>query len=212
MYNFSFIDEYRITEQNNYGVYAVTRKKDINSLTYKPPLVSSSNNLSQLRGIEMYKEELSFSLPQPTDNKKIRKKIIIIDDDKDIVLTFKAMLENNKNTNKNTNYYDITTFTDPELAVSYFKQNLHSLNNNTSEGSNNTLIILDIRMKKINGIQLYKQLKSLDSTIRIMFVTGLDIIDEIKSMIPSLTDDQIKRKPIDEKVLLKTVNKLLLLN
>ena len=67
-------------------------------------------------------------------------------------------------------------------------------------------------MKNINGIQLYKRLKSLDSSIKILFVTGLDIIDEIKSMIPGLTDDQIKKKPVEEHIFLKTVNKLLSIN
>lgn len=211
-YDFSFIDKYKITEQNNYGVYAVTRKEDISFLALKPPLASSSYNSVQLRETEKDKKELSFSLSQHRDNKEIRKKIIIIDDDKDIILTFKAMLENNKNIKKNTNYYDIITFTDPTIAISYFKNNLYSLNNNLTKGSNNILIILDIRMKKINEIQLYKQIKSLDSTVRILFVTGLDIIDEIKSLIPGLSEDQIKKKPIDEKVFLKTVNKLLWLN
>ncbi|MFB5600593.1 MAG: adenylate/guanylate cyclase domain-containing protein [Nitrososphaeraceae archaeon] len=208
-YNYSLSGEYRITEHNRYLLYTITRTK--NNYSNKPTKSSSifgKNNIANYQSKDGEKEGKGM-LKQTENRKDIRsKKIIIIDDDKDILLTFKSMLENN-NVDKYNNNYDIKTFTDPELALVYFKENLYSLNNNNDD--DNILIILDIRMRKINGIQLYKQIKSLDSSIKILFVTGLDIVDELKSMIPGLTDDQIKKKPVEEKSFLKTVNKMLLL-
>lgn len=212
MYDFSFSEEYSIDANNFYELYTVTKKMGIKNLKNEPSIFRPSfysNNVYESRHTitENYKKSVSRL---PVENQKnISKKIMIIDDDKNIVLTFKSILENNNENND----YDITTFTDPELALQYFKENLYSFHNNNKDDENiSRLIILDIRMKKINGIQLYKQLKALDSSIKILFVTGLDIIDEIKSMIPGLTDDQIKKKPVEEEIFLKTVNKLLCIN
>ena len=33
-------------------------------------------------------------------------------------------------------------------------------------------------MKNLNGIQLHQQIKAIDPTIKILFVTALDILDE----------------------------------
>jgi DNA-binding NarL/FixJ family response regulator len=71
------------------------------------------------------------------------------------------------------------------------------------------LVILDVRMKNLNGFQLYQQIKAIDPKIKILFVTALDIIDEILSIIPGLSKEQIMRKPVDKKVFTNTVKKLL---
>jgi len=201
-YDFSLSGEYRITEHNRYLLYNITRTKN-NYINNDIRSHSSSNNSifvpknkdnSQSRE-EIDKEE---KLLLAENKKNNRKKIIIVDDDKNTVLTFKYMLENNNDNNN----YDITPFTNPITALKYLKENFYSFNNDL-------LIILDVRMKNLNGIELYKQIKSLESSIKVLFITGLDIIDEIKSMIPGLTDNQIKKKPIEGNVLIKTVNKLL---
>ena len=41
------------------------------------------------------------------------------------------------------------------------------------------MVILDIRMENLNGFQLHQQIKAIDSTIKIIFVTVLDVLDEI---------------------------------
>ena len=37
-------------------------------------------------------------------------------------------------------------------------------------------------MKNLNGFQLHQQIKSIDPTIKILFVTALDILDELLSI------------------------------
>ena len=71
------------------------------------------------------------------------------------------------------------------------------------------LIILDIRMKNLNGFQLHQQIKSIDPTIKILFVTALDILDEFSTIIPGISKEQIMRKPVDKKLFTNTVKKLL---
>ncbi|MGZ5491111.1 MAG: hypothetical protein ACXW2E_12345, partial [Nitrososphaeraceae archaeon] len=68
---------------------------------------------------------------------------------------------------------------------------------------------LDIRMKNLNGFQLHQQIKSIDPTIKILFVTALDILDELLSIVPGVSKDQIMRKPVDRKIFTNTVKKLI---
>ena len=43
---------------------------------------------------------------------------------------------------------------------------------------------VDIRMKDLNGFQLHQQIKSIDPTIKLLFVTALDILDELLIVVP----------------------------
>jgi two-component SAPR family response regulator len=64
-------------------------------------------------------------------------------------------------------------------------------------------------MKNLNGFQLHQQIKAIDPTIKILFITVLDILDEILTIVPGITREQIMRKPIDKKIFTNTVNKIL---
>ena len=64
-------------------------------------------------------------------------------------------------------------------------------------------------MKTLNGFQLHQQIKSIDPTIKILFVTALDIVDELISIIPGISRNQIMKKPVDKKLFTQTVKKLL---
>ena len=52
-------------------------------------------------------------------------------------------------------------------------------------------------------------IKAIDPTIKILFITVLDILDEILTIVPGITREQIMRKPIDKKIFTNTVNKIL---
>jgi two-component SAPR family response regulator len=64
---------------------------------------------------------------------------------------------------------------------------------------NDLLVVLDIRMKNFNGLQLHQQIKAIDPTIKILFVTALDILDELSSIVPGIPKEQIMRKPVNKK-------------
>ena len=64
-------------------------------------------------------------------------------------------------------------------------------------------------MKNVNVLQLHQQIKSIDPTIKILFVTALDILDEFLTIAPGISKEQIMRKPVDKKIFTNTVKKLL---
>ena len=97
--------------------------------------------------------------------------------------------------------YHITSFTDPLIALNYIRD---------IPNFDDLWVILDIRMKDLNGFQLYQQIKFIDPSIKILFVTSLDILDELLSIVPGVIKEQIMRKPVDKKLFTNTVNKILL--
>ena len=88
---------------------------------------------------------------------EVKKRILIVDDEKDVGWTLKLILENYG--------FDIDCFTDSATALEKFKPNLYDL------------IILDIRMAEINGFELYDELKSRDSNIKTLFITALSSVE-----------------------------------
>jgi CheY-like chemotaxis protein len=48
---------------------------------------------------------------------------------------------------------------------------------------NDLLVVLDIRIKNFNGLQLHQQIKAIDPAIKIIFITSLDILDELLSIV-----------------------------
>ena len=125
-------------------------------------------------------------------NKNDINRIIIVDDEQDILFTYESFLKDFD--------YRISSFTDPSSALNYIK-NLPNFND--------LLVILDIRMKNLNGFQLHQQIKSIDPTIKVLFITALDILDELLSIIPGLSREQIMRKPVDRKIFTSTIKKIL---
>jgi len=96
--------------------------------------------------------------------------------------------------------YNVISFTDCRYALEYMRSNPFY---------HNLLIIADIRLKKLNGLQLYLQVKSIDPTIKFLFITALDIVDEIISVIPGLDKSHIIRKPIEKNVFVNKIKTLL---
>jgi DNA-binding response OmpR family regulator len=105
------------------------------------------------------------------------KRILIVDDEKDITDTFKRGLEQQG--------FEVITYNDPELALSQFKENWFDL------------LLLDIKMPKISGFELYRRLRKIDSKPKVCFITAFDVYyDEFKKLLPSLEVKCFLRKPI----------------
>jgi CheY-like chemotaxis protein len=203
-FNFSNNGEYKITETTGYPTYNIKRKsysastpslftttndydtrypnqdKQFSSSVFRNSLDKSYYNNSE--------ERVLFSDKNDTNNKRI----ILVDDEQDILFTYKAFLKDYN--------YQVISFTDPSRALTYIRDH---------RNFTDLLVILDIRMKNLNGFQLHQQIKSIDPTIKVLFITALDILDELLSIVPGVSKDQIMRKPVDKKVFTNTVKKLI---
>jgi PleD family two-component response regulator len=120
------------------------------------------------------------------------KRIILVDDEEDILFTYNVFLEEHN--------YNVTSFTDPSFAMNYIR-NISNFKN--------LLVILDIRMKNLTGFQLHQQIKAIDPTIKVLFITALDILDEFSIIIPGISEEYIMKKPVDRKIFTSTIQKIL---
>jgi DNA-binding response OmpR family regulator len=117
---------------------------------------------------------------------------MIVDDEEDILLTYDSMLHGER--------YNVETFSNPHEALQYF---IHA------DKSYYDLVILDIRMPNLNGLQLYHRLKAIDKDVKILFLSALEASEEITSIFPELRDGDIIRKPISKEHFVEKISTLL---
>lgn len=112
---------------------------------------------------------------------------MVLDDDLDIVSLIKTSLQKNG--------YDVFAFTDSLLALEHFK-----INSNKYD-----IVISDLRMPSMNGIEFLKNVKGIRVDIKIFLMTAFEI-DDLKSQIESLKIDGFFVKPFSIRELNATIN------
>ncbi len=106
-------------------------------------------------------------------------RILLVDDEPDITWCFNIVLEDNG--------FVVDSFNDPLLALSSFKKGLYSL------------ALIDIKMPKMNGFELYREIRKIDDNVKISFMSAFDIpIEDLKAVVPSLNEKAppIIKKPV----------------
>ena len=166
--------------------------KEIKELTWKENRYSYPVYLL-IPAIEKYSIEkpiLSTRKHHPSNESYSTKvlKIMLIDDDPSISFLFSQYLKSAG--------MIVDSFTDPEKALRCFMD---------SNYSKYDLVITDIRMSHLNGFELYQQLKTFDPDVRIIFVTALDIAQEITSLLPEVKINQFIVKPVNPSMLINSV-------
>jgi DNA-binding response OmpR family regulator len=122
------------------------------------------------------------------------KKILVIDDESDVTFTIKNILEDNG--------FAVDTFNDPILALNYYKVNLYDL------------IILDIKMPKMDGFELYIKIREKDPKVKICFLTAIATFNEEfrktrLALGKIINEDYFIQKPIKMEDLLKKLTSIM---
>ena len=114
--------------------------------------------------------------------------ILVLDDVLDAVILIKKILTKQGHT--------VHTFTEEEEAISYASKN------------HVDLAILDIKLKKMSGIQVLEQLKKLSPEMKVIMLTGYPTIETAREAI-ELGAGEYCVKPIDKKELEEKVAEVL---
>ncbi|MDQ3835535.1 MAG: response regulator [Thermoproteota archaeon] len=123
------------------------------------------------------------------NNNKPLARLLVVDDDYDIVQVLKMGLIKNG--------FSVEAFTNPEEALQNFKSNAESY----------CLVLSDIRMPMLSGIQLSKKVKAINPNVKVVLMTAFEIRDnEFSKVFPSTQVDDFVQKPIGIKDL---TNKIL---
>jgi CheY-like chemotaxis protein len=119
-----------------------------------------------------------------------RPRILVVDDEKDILRIIKRDLESTFVDENNTSEdkFDVETFSNGQDAL----KAIESHPNNYYD-----LVLTDIRMPKMNGFELYRRIKEKNSTLKIAFITAFEINqEEFSKVLPSIDVQDFIIKPI----------------
>jgi DNA-binding NtrC family response regulator len=112
-------------------------------------------------------------------NDKSLAKLLIVDDDPDIAHVLKLGLLKNR--------FLVSAFTSPEEALQNFQSNSEDY----------SLILSDIRMPELSGIQLARKVKEINPKVKVILMTSFEIKDnEFSKVFPSVHVDGFVQKPI----------------
>src|SRR5918996_1527894 len=208
--SFSFIDKYyqfkelrggySIGFTHRYPIYRVLSKNNndiseiaINSVNE----LFTSKRTSTIKDIQTKQRQPPSQLLQQNQQKQQQKysaNIMVVDDELDILHTYKYILS--------AEGYNVEAFTDPHDALMHFVQL-------PDPSSYYQLVLLDIRMPRLNGLQLFYKIKTLSPKIKIMFSSALDVAEEVVSILPDMKYDDIIKKPVEREYFINKINSVL---
>ena len=111
------------------------------------------------------------------EEKRLSKVVLIVDDDPDMTSIFSLGLQDEG--------FEVYTYNDPLEVLSQFRPNFYDL------------LLVDISMPKMNGIDLSRQLLELDPNVKICFITaGEANIEVLRELYPTRDIGCFIRKPV----------------
>lgn len=115
-------------------------------------------------------------------------KILVLDDVLDAGILIKRILERKG--------YEVSVFTDEEDALNYARSN------------NVDLAILDIKLKKMSGVEMLEELKNIEPAMRAIMLTGYPTLETARESL-RLGANEYCVKPIDKDELEEKVAEVL---
>jgi DNA-binding response OmpR family regulator len=118
-------------------------------------------------------------------------RILVVDDEPDLTQVSTLALEYHG--------FKVNSFNDAQEALAKFKPGLYDL------------VILDIKMPKMDGFELYHEIKKLDNNANICFLTASELYYEEfrKEEYCALDRNLFIKKPIENDELVKEINKMI---
>jgi two-component system, OmpR family, response regulator ChvI len=154
------------------------------------------NKLNYFRILDPLNQSIQQNLLKQIDTTSIKnKRVMLVEDEDDIVMLFEMILGSDAG-------LKLDSFTEPFAAL-----------NNFISGSYD-LIMIDVTMPKMNGFELYHEIRKLDDKVKVCFLTAGEMYDEEvrKESFPELDINCFIRKPIANQDLIQRVKDILISN
>ena len=123
----------------------------------------------------------------------LMKKILLVDDDPDANLSLSILLRDRG--------FDVDSFTSPSDALKYFRRNYYDL------------LVLDVRMPNMDGFELYRAIREVDTKAKIWFFAATELdnyrVAELEDMMEELGKECFISKPIENNEILCRINTIL---
>jgi two-component SAPR family response regulator len=122
------------------------------------------------------------------------KRILIVDDDVDVTVTFKVGIEDSNNSADVNKRIEVYTSNDPVLALSEFKPNFYDL------------LLADINMPYMHGFELGEKILAIDINVKVCFMSSVEINREaLREIYPTASLGCFIRKPVSIDYLVKRI-------
>ena len=120
-----------------------------------------------------------------------QKKILVVDDEPDLTMLCRLALEYHG--------FKVDSFNDPQEALSNYQPGYYDL------------VILDIKMPKMDGFLLYDEIKKKDHKAKVCFLTASELYYEQfrKRQYNAIDKNLFIRKPIENEELINQVNRII---
>jgi CheY-like chemotaxis protein len=131
----------------------------------------------------MQKKEYHKALTR--EQQRFWKRILIIDDDADVTITFKAGIQDSNGYDDANKRIEVYTSNDPVVALSEFKPNFYDL------------LLVDIYMPHMNGFELSEKILAIDINVKVCFMSSVEINREaLREIYPRISLGCFIRKPV----------------
>jgi CheY-like chemotaxis protein len=128
------------------------------------------------------------------DEQRFWKRILIVDDDADITMTFREVIEDSNNRNSVNKKIEVHTSNNPVVVLSEFKPNFYDL------------LLVDINMPHMNGFELSEKILVIDINVKVCFMSSAEInLEALREIYPSLSVGCFIRKPVTIDYLVKRI-------
>jgi DNA-binding response OmpR family regulator len=127
------------------------------------------------------------------DDNGIRRKrsnlILVVDDEPDANMTLRTLLEENG--------FETVGYTDPVLALQSFIPGKFDL------------LLLDIKMPKIGGFELFQKMREIDKNVKVCFVTASELYYEEFRDDRQIDEKYFILKPMKNEEMMRRINSIL---
>ena len=128
------------------------------------------------------------------DEQQFWKRILIVDDDADLTMTFRAVIEDSNNDVDVNKRIEVYTSNDPVASLSEFKPNFYDL------------LLVDINMPRMNGFELCEKILAIDINVRVCLMSFGEINWEaLREIYPTRQEGCFIRKPVSIDYLVKRI-------
>lgn len=115
--------------------------------------------------------------------------ILVVDDEPDANMTLRTLLEENG--------FKTDAYTDPLVALQSFRPGKYDL------------LLLDIKMPKMDGFELYQKMKEIDNNVKVCFVTASELFYEEFRENRDIDEKYFILKPMKNEKMMKRINIIL---
>jgi len=140
----------------------------------------------------------SLEIPRITstinEGKRYWKRILIVDDDTDVTVTFKVGIEDTNNSYDAYRKIEVDTSNNPLAVLSEFKPYFYDL------------LLIDIELPHMNGFELCEKILAIDINVKVCFMSCGEINREaLREIYPSISLGCFIRKPVTIDYLVKRI-------